>query len=377
MHRDGGFYSSLDADSAAGEGAYYVWAKDRIQEALGDDPLFACVKAAYGITERGNWEGSTVLQRTLDDASLAAVLGVSVERAQERLKESHRRLLRARETRPRPATDDKVLTAWNGLALSAYSSAARCFGSGDESTAELMSVATRNAAFILEQLCPDGKLRRTWRSGRVGREVFLEDYASLIIGLLDLYQVDFNNTWFAAARRLAEEMIEAFADAAGGFFDTPDGEANLLLRPKDVQDSATPSGNALACEALLKLAAFTGEAAYRDRAEASLRLIAEAALEYPLAFGRWLNAADFAVHGGQQLAILAGKPQDTLPLLAAADERYRPDLIVAGATLPLPPDAPDLLVDRPLLDGRATAYVCRDFVCRLPVSDPQALRQQL
>jgi uncharacterized protein YyaL (SSP411 family) len=130
-------------------------------------------------------------------------------------------------------------------------------------------LATRNADFVLDSLRPDGKLKRSWREGKPTHEVFLEDYASLILGLIELYQTDFNNRWFASARELADEMIELFSDPSGGFFDTAKDSEVLLLRPKDLQDSATPSGNALACEALLKLAAFSDKGRYRDLAEKS------------------------------------------------------------------------------------------------------------
>ena len=277
-HPAGGFYSSLDADSEGEEGKFYVWTLDEIREVLGGDSEF--FEAAYGVTERGNWEGKTVLQRALDDPSLAARFKLDSKDIPAKLAESHAKLLSARASRTRPGTDDKVLTAWNGLMLAAAAEAARGIDE-PELQHRYLVMATRNADFLLDALRPDGKLKRSWRQGKVTNEVFLEDYAALILGLLELYQTDFQEKWFTAAQQLAEEMIDLFKDSNGGFFDTSKAGEELLLRPKDLQDNATPSGNALACEALLKLAALTDNGNYRDIAEKSLRLIANFALRYP------------------------------------------------------------------------------------------------
>ncbi|MCC6568813.1 MAG: thioredoxin domain-containing protein, partial [Anaerolineales bacterium] len=263
-HPNGGFYSSLDADSEHEEGKFYVWTLDEIRAVLKTDSDF--FEAAYGITARGNWEGKTVLQRALDDASLAArfkldtstSLSASSQTVPSKLADCHARLLSARAKRVRPGTDDKVLTSWNGLMLATIAEAARTVNETELQITYAL-LATRNADFLLSRLRPNGKLKHSWRGEKTTGEVFLEDYAALILGLLELYQTDFNDRWFSAAKELADEMIEQFNDPAGGFFDTSKHGEALLLRPKDTQDNATPSGNALACEALLKLAAFTDE----------------------------------------------------------------------------------------------------------------------
>src|SRR5688572_12018708 len=266
-HPDGGFYSSLDADSEGEEGKFYVWTLEEIRGVLKEDSEF--FEAAYGITVRGNWEGKTVLQRSLDDASLAARFKLTPEAVHAKLGDSHSRLLAARAARIRPGTDDKILTAWNGLLLTTIAEAARVFEEPDLQKKYAL-LATRNADFLLNSLRPDGKLKRSWREEKITNEVFLEDYAALILGLLELYQTDFNDKWFTSARELADEMIELFNDPNAGFFDTPKNSEELLIRPKDIQDSATPSGNALATEALRKLSAFTDEGTYRHLAEKSL-----------------------------------------------------------------------------------------------------------
>jgi len=377
-HPDGGFYSSLDADSEGEEGRFYVWTLEEIREVLKDDSEF--FEAAYGITLQGNWEGRTILQRSLDDASLAARFKFQPEVVPAKLADCHARLLSTRAARIRPGTDDKVLTSWNGLMLAVMAEAARVLtlelGSSlptDQQVGRLQSkyykLATRNAEFLLGVLRPSGKLKHSWRDGKTTDEVFLEDYAALILGLLELYQTDFNNKWFASAKKLADEMIELFEDPNGGFFDTSkDGEV-LLLRPKDLQDNATPSGNALASEALLKLSAFTDDGTYRDLAEKSLGQVTESALRYATAFARWLSAADFALGNVKQVAVLYDASQDNAQeLIRVTRSEYRPNMIVAASAYPPSKDAPLLLLDRPLKDGQATAYVCEGFVCKYPVT---------
>ena len=224
-HPHGGFYSSLDADSEGEEGKFYVWSLDEVRAILENDSDF--LEAAYGVTAHGNWEGHNILQRALDDASLAARFRLQPEAVPAKLADCHSRLLTARAARIRPGTDDKVLTSWNGLMLAAIAEAARILESES-----ILRMAAQNAEFLLSTLRPNGKLKHSWRDGKTSNEVFLEDYASLILGLLELYQTDFNNKCFASAKKLADEMIELFNDPAGGFFDTSKDGETLLLRPK-------------------------------------------------------------------------------------------------------------------------------------------------
>lgn len=375
-HEKGGFYSSLDADSEGEEGKFYVWTQEEIRTILGSDHEF--FEAAYGVTPKGNWEGKMVLQRALDDSSLAARFHMDPETVQSKLSESHSKLLKAREGRIRPGTDDKVLTAWNGLMLAAFAEAARALADDTIQPNVYLNLATRNADFLLIELRPNGKLRRSWRDGKSTNEVFLEDYAALILGLLELYQTDFNNKWFTAAKELADEMIEKFHDPDGGFFDTPnDGEA-LLFRPKDVQDNATPSGNALACEALVKLAALTDEGRYRDLAESSLALVTNYVLRYPLGFARWLSALENALGTMKQVAVLGDAREENFQrMLKAIRAEYRPGVVVAASSHPIKENSPALLNDRGMINGNATAFVCEGFVCKQPVTEHGALIEQL
>jgi uncharacterized protein YyaL (SSP411 family) len=367
----GGFYSSLDADSDGEEGKFYVWSQDELQLTLGEDSPF--FESAYGVTPQGNWEGKIVLQRAVEDANLAIQFGLSPDQVVEKFIDCHARLLQVRGKRIRPGTDDKVLTAWNGLMLCAFAEAGRVFDN-----APYLEIASRNADFLLTSLRTDGKLRRTWRLGQTGQEVFLEDYAALILGLLELYQSDFNQRWFTQACQLAEEMLARFRDPTGGFFDTARDAEALLTRPKDLQDNATPSGNALAVDALLRLAALTERPEWRQTAESALDLVADMAPRYPTSFGRWLSAADFALGKVDQVAIL-GNPTDqrTQALINVLRTTYHPNMVVAVSSYPPPDGAPALLPGRPMLDGQPTAYVCQGFVCLQPVTQPDELTRQL
>ena len=377
-HEKGGFYSSLDADSEGLEGKFYVWSLDEIREALKEDSVF--FEAAYGIIPDGNWEGKTVLHREMEDAALAARFKLNLQAVPAKLAESHSKLLTARSIRTPsgPGTDDKVLTAWNGLMLAAFAEAARVLAGSNLQSNNYFDLATRNADFLLSELRPNGKLRRAWRDGKTTHEVFLEDYAALILGLLELYQTDFNNKWFIAAMELADEMIERFSDPEGGFFDTPnDGEA-LLIRPKDIQDNATPSGNSLACEALIKIAAYTDEGKYRDIAEKSLTLISSFVLRYPLGFANWLSAAENAVGTMKQVAVLGEAHDENFQqMLTALRAEYRPGVVTAASSHPIKEGSPALLNERGMMDNKSTAYVCEGFVCKQPTTEFQTLIEQL
>ncbi len=368
-HPEGGFFSSLDADSEGREGKFYVWTLGEIQAALGDPQDVAFLTAAYRLTATGNFEGKNILQRALEDDQLAEKFGLPVGDVPARMRALHARLLAARSQRIRPATDDKCITAWNALMLAAFAEAARCLDRPD-----YLATAQRNAHFLLGNLVQDGRLLRSWRDGKARHNAYLEDYAALIIALLSLYQSDPNPRWYTAAANLAEEMIAHFPDSSGGFFDTRDNHEALLTRPKDLQDNATPSGSALAALALLQIAALTGEGRYRDLAEAAIGPIQPTAGRFPTAFSFWLCALDFAIGPVKEVAILGD--QDST-LAGVLWETYRPRMVTARSQFPPSPGCPPLLEGRPLINGQPTAYVCQNFVCRLPVNSPADLRAQL
>jgi len=370
-HPDGGFYSSLDADSEGEEGGFYVWTQDGIQNVLGSD--FDFFKTAYGITPQGNWEAKTILQRALDDSTLAVRFKLDLETVRAKLSECHSKLLTARNTRIRPGTDDKVLVMWNALALSAFAEASRYLGRQD-----YLDAAIRNARFLLDNLYMGDRLRRSWREGQAKHNAYLEDYAGLILALLSLYQSDPNPEWYTAALKLADEIVAHFVDPSGGFFDTRDDHEKLLVRPKDIQDNATPSGNALAVTALLQLATYGDRMKLRSLAENMLAPVHNALLRYPTAFAQWLSAADFALGPTREVAIV-GDPQhpETRELVCALWKTYRPRQVTAISAYPPGPGSPALLKDRPLVNNLPTAYVCQGFVCLRPVNSPDEMESQL
>jgi len=374
---DGGFAASQDADTEAQEGATFVWTLDEVRQVLADDaPLFA---AAYGVDAGGNWEGRTILSRIRDDAEAAAAAGIDPAAVPARLGAARERLFEHRRRRPQPARDDKVLAAWNGLAIAALADTARILQArNDGPGAERYLDAARAAAdLILTRLVVDGRLRRSWKDGRATADGVLEDHANVAEGLLALYEATAEERWFLAAGDLVAMILDRFADPGGGFYDTPRDGEQLIVRPRDVQDNATPSGNAMAVTALLRLAALTGEGRYREAAERALATVGDVLARYPTGFAQWLIALDFAHAPVAEVAIVGSRHEAaTAALHAVTVLPYRPSLVVASG------DAPDdsavpLLRDRIRLDGRPTAYVCRGFTCRLPVTEPEALEREL
>jgi uncharacterized protein YyaL (SSP411 family) len=369
----GGFYSSLDADSEGQEGKYYLWTLDEIQSALDAPQDLELFLAAYEVTPQGNFEGANILQRTLDNVNLAKKLNRSEQDVAGQLERLHKSLLKERQTRVRPATDDKVLAYWNGLMLMAFAEAGRYLNRPD-----YLEVAEKNARFLLSSMKVNGRLLRSWRRGQARQNAYLEDYAALIQGLLALYQSDPDTDWFAQAVFLANQMIAHYRDPEGGFFDTSDDHNPLLIRPKEIQDNATPSGSSLAAGALLQLAAYTSNGDWRDTAEQMIGTNQTMARRYPTAFAGWLQDLDFAVGPVYEVAIL-GDPGDsaTRALSSALWSTYRADLVAAISPYPPASSAPPLLQDRPLLNGKPTAYVCQRFICQKPVNQPDELAVQL
>ena len=353
---DGGFAASLDADTQGEEGATYVWSKTEIESVLPGEAEEFC--RAYGVTDEGNWEGHVILSRVADGD-------------EDSLSAARQRLHEVRRKRPQPTRDDKVLTAWNGLMIAAFADASAAFGQP-----RLAGVATRAADLLLTKArAESGRLFRSWKDGRARHAGVLEDYTHLADGLLALYGATFDERWFIAACELMEIVLAHFTDPAGGFFDTADDHEALITRPKGLQDNAIPSGGATAVEVLLRLAALTGEERHRTAAERAIGPVVPYLSRYPTAFAQWLNALSLALGDLVEIAI-AGDPSaaDTAALLDVVRSAYRPFsvLAVGGPTGPVP-----LLADRPRRDGCATAYVCRNFACRQPVTEPVDLTAEL
>ncbi len=361
----GGFYASLDADSEGEEGIFYTWTIDELREVLGGRADVAI--ETFGVTGDGNFEGRNVLHfpREQPPGELDAEL--------ESIRSD---LLAARAGRIRPALDDKVLLSWNALAISALAEAGAVLGRAD-----YLDAAETAAEFIWDEMRDSqGSLLRTWRQGEARLNAYLEDHAFLLEALLTLYQSNFSEEVFKRAQGLAETMIDRFADPdRGGFFTTSHDHEELIARRKDVGDHPIPSGSASAALGLLRLGDLTGENLYVRQALGVLRLLAPATARQPDAFGHLLQALQLYLSPSGEVAVVTPDGEDPLgaggPLLESFRSRYRPDFVVALG--PEGSSVPPLLKSRTALEGKPAAYVCENFTCQAPVTDPDVLRKEL
>ena len=370
---DGGFYSSLDADSEGHEGTFYVWSRDELDRALGDDGALAA--AYWGAAGEPNFEGKYILYVPNEVGVVAARAGASVDDVVESVSNARAVLLARRARRARPGRDEKILAAWNGLMLRGVAEAARAFGRDDYRT-----LAIGNGEFLLREMVRDGRVMRSHTAGVTRIAGFLEDHAAVALGFLDLYSLTFDDRWLEATRRIADAVDEWFWDeTTGAYFDTARDHETLLTRPRDVTDNAVPAGTSLAVDLQLRLAELLGDTARRQRAMRVLESLSEPLTRYASAFGHLLGAADMAVHGAVEVA-LAGDPaaDDFRALADAVGAEYVPSLIIAGGAprRDAPVDIP-LLTDKVAREDRATAYVCRQYLCDEPTWDPSALPAQL
>jgi uncharacterized protein YyaL (SSP411 family) len=359
----GGLASSLDADSEGEEGRFYVWSPAELTAVLGPaDGAYAA--EVFGVSEPGTFEhGLSVLQRRADPVDAERFAAVRATLAQ------------AREARPRPGRDDKVVAAWNGLAIAALAETGLLLGRDD-----LIEAATASADLLARVHLSGGRLARSSRDGVAGPGAgVLEDYACVADGFLALSGVTGDARWVTLAGGLLDTVLESFGDGGGGFFDTAAGAERLIYRPADPADNATPSGTFAAAGALLSYGALTGSARYRDAALAALAVLPALAGRYPRAAGCGLAVAEAVLAGPAEIAVV-GPPGDerTRDLLRTAMEAASPGAVLAVGDGTEPESGPvPLLTGRGLVDGAAAAYVCRNFACQLPVTDPAALRAAL
>jgi uncharacterized protein YyaL (SSP411 family) len=371
---EGGFYSATDADSEGVEGKFFVWSMAEIEAILGDDLAHVAVEY-FGMTERGNFEGHNILFVPNDDDVVAKRLRMSVADLHEALAQIKDKLFAARTQRIHPGLDDKILTAWNGLMLASLAEAARVLDRADYRIA-----AVRSGEFLTTQLMTaDNRVYRTHKNGQSKLNGYLEDYAALIDALLELYQTTFDEKWFITARALTDQVLTHFAAPEGGFFDTSDDHEALIVRPRNVQDNAVPSGSGKMTQMLVKLAAYTGEARYDEAAQGALRLLTNAVREYPQAFGESAGAMEMLVAGLREVAIVGDPTQtDTRKLLDVIVKPYQPNVITALATANVEGDHPIPLLSYRTMRGKvATVYVCRNFVCQMPVTTVEQVRELL
>jgi uncharacterized protein len=373
---EGGFYSAQDADSEGEEGLFYVWTPAEIDEVLGGEDG-ALVRGFYGVTEAGNFEGSNILHVERDVAAAAADLGVDERHLGDVLARSRERLYEARARRVWPGRDEKVITAWNAMAIQAFAEAGAAL-----ERPELLEAARAAASFLLSHLRPEGRLLRTWKDGRAHVLAFLEDHALLVDALTTLYEADFDPHWLDEAASLADEMMERFWDDEDGVFhDTADDAEKLIVRPRDVFDNATPSGTSAAVLTLLRLGALRGEPRYTRTATRVLEGMAELMSRVPAAFGHLLCGLDFHLAVPREVAF-AGSDDDpgADALVRIAARAYLPNTVRAlrrSAAAEADEERIPLLRGRTPRDGRAAAYVCERYACQAPVTEPEELAAQL
>jgi uncharacterized protein YyaL (SSP411 family) len=362
----GAYYSTLDADSEGEEGKFYVWSEKELDDILGDE-LVPLAKSVYGVTERGNFEGHSILFRSKTDEQDARLNRLNVEEFRDKLGKIKCKLYGVRAKRVWPGRDEKVLTAWNGLMIAAFAQAGATLG-----VPKYVEAATRAADFVLTTLrSPDGRLFRTCGVGQPPKIAgYLEDYAYTTDALVTLYEATFDPRWIRAAVELAEVMLKHFADGqGGGFFYTADDHEQLIARTKDLHDGSLPSGNAMAVTALLRLAALTGRPDFHDAAERTLRAYHGLMEEHPAAAGQMLVALDFHLGPVDEVAVIGTRGDaETERVLSAVWSKFRPNRVVAfhDPASGAPPTEIGLLADKPM-KGKVTTYVCRDFACREPL----------
>jgi len=378
----GGFYSSRDADSGGLEGAFYIWTVEEIHKVLGeeDGKLFC---EYYDVSADGNWFEArghappgpkNILRIQVPADTFAKKHDINPKEFQKTLAQWRDKLLAVRAELIPPGLDDKILTGWNGLMISALAKGARVL---DEP--RYAASASAAADFILRELRKDGRLLRTYRKDQARLTGYLSDYAFFIDGLLNLYEATFDRKWLDEALALTETSIKYYYDhEKGGFFFTANDGEKLIARFKSPRDGAIPSGNSVHASNLLRLAVIFDRKDLREKAESIFQLFGESILQSPGSFERMLCALDFYHDRVKEIAII-GDPAaaDTRALLKTVYERYLPNKVVMHDGAAVEKSDIPLLVGKSRREGKATAYVCENFRCKLPVTDPAALAQQL
>ena len=373
----GGFYSAQDADSEGEEGKYFVWRPEQIREILGKDAADVFCRF-YGVTEKGNFEGKTsALFIQKPPRVFAEEEGIGEEELLDILQRARAKLFDAREQRIKPGLDDKILTSWNGLMIGSMALAGRVLD-----RAAYVEEAKKAADFILDNMRDERGLLRSHRQGVSKFNAYLDDYAFLIAGLVDLYEASFDPRWICVASALAREMIARYWDEEGGaFFFTAHDHEKLIVRRKMTQDGAIPSGNSMAALGLLKLARLSGEAEFAECGEGVLRSFGEYLGRAPAAFHMMLVALDFCLDTPMEVAIVGERgAEDTRAALRAVGSSFVPNTVLALKSESSAPEADaavPLLQGKSMVDGRAAVYVCENFSCKEPLTDMSALKKAI
>jgi uncharacterized protein YyaL (SSP411 family) len=374
---EGGFYAAADADSEGVEGKFFVWTPAEIRAAL-DAAHAEAVLAYYGVTEQGNFHGKNILHVAAPFSEVVTKLGLAAAEFRQLIAEGRSKLYAVRERRVPPHKDTKILAGWNGLMISAFARAGATLG--NPGYVERASAAAR---FVLDRMRADGHLRRSFAGGAAHEDAFLDDYAFVAAGLLDLYEATFELRWLREAIVLQDVLVRDFWDAEkGGFFLSGDRHEVTITRQKPYYDGAIPSGNAVAALNMLRLAEFTTDVRWRDRAEATLRAFAPVLQRAPTATPALLAALDFRLDRAKEVVIVRPSgAKDDRALLAVVTRTYLPNHILTvtsdGPELARQREVIPLVADKQALHGAPTAYVCEQKVCALPTSDPAVLAGQL
>ncbi len=362
----GGFYSSQDADSEGVEGKYFVWEKDEILDVLGNDDG-EIINDYYGITRKGNFEGSNILRVEKDEFKVRKKFNLSKQDFDAILRRSKIKLLEYRSDRIPPSRDSKILTSWNALMLRAFANASSIL-----ERSEYREIAKLNARFLLDNLRRNGRLLRTYKNGQSKLGGYLEDYAFLIDGLLALHEVTFETEWLEESISLADQMVDLFwDDNSNQLYDTGKDQENLIIRPCELTDNAIPCGSSVAAEVLLRLSIITNNAEYKHKAITLLSAAQGMMSSFPASTGQWLNVLDAYLNGTKEI-VLAGNPlaNDTQKLLSALYENYIPSYVLVGIKEPK-----ESILNLPITENReqinavATAFVCENYVCQMPTTD--------
>jgi len=371
---EGPFYSTQDADSEGEEGKFYVWSAQEIEQVLGKEraDVFTYV---YDVTPEGNWEGKNILHRTRTNEQDARMLRLPEPELRRLLEESKGELVAVRSRRVWPGRDEKVLTSWNALMISAFAKAAQVLGNPDYS-----AHAVKAADFVLRSMrAPDGRLLRTYSAGSKPKlNGYLEDYAFLLDAVISLYEATFDARWIEAALGLAKVLIDEFWDEAeAGFFYTGRSHEALIARTKDPHDSSIPSGNSVAVLALLRLAKLTGQQDFLVKGEATLRLFRGLMAASPIAAGQMLVALDFHLGPVQEFAVVGDLAnEETRRALQVIRGRFLPNAVVAAKLGDKGDSSLPLLADK-TTRGPVTTYICQNFACQAPLVGVEALEAAL
>jgi uncharacterized protein YyaL (SSP411 family) len=350
----GGFYSTQDADSEGVEGKFYVWDRPEFERVVGEDGEL--LARYFNVTGHGNWEEHNILNVPRPPELFCKLEKIAESDLAQKVAAAKPKLYAAREARVHPGRDDKILTDWNGLALPAFAEAAAFLDRPD-----YRNVAEANAKFIFEKLWDGQRLLHSFKDGRARFNAYLDDYANVADGLLALYQLTFDDEWLQRAESLADIIIERFGDeSAGGFFFTALGHEELIARTKDFFDNATPSGNSVTADVLLRLAALLDRADFRTAGERVISAVQKHMVPYAPGFGRMLSAADFAVGPSSEVALIGG----TGPFVSAYRKHYLPRTVIAAGSGDIA-----VLRGRAAIDGKPTAYVCQNLACKKPTTD--------